>query len=294
MVRDEAWVSDRKNVFKRRVRPHLTRCLKIKHAGKLEPLFLGEVRPQKYTNLDAVFENWWYESDVVNWAFQLMPFESFNEKLDYYIINVSSLDRCGWAAISPTEDNFLLGWSEEEEDEWFDYLYGDYFSSDPDLDIWQKKYRAHYPCFVWPWVSSLLEYFLGYRFLGYRYRGECLVRDGAFCNRRLDWLFRMFSVLDFSNLASVDFNNGYGASYYEIKALCKLSVDYRSGFEYMRSKLALDGKNYFYVEFDGNGDLAYKMEALSSMRSYFSEMPEFAEMYDAAVNTKTWGEYYSL
>lgn len=294
MFRDEIWISERRNVFKKRVRPHLTHCLKIKHANKLEPVFLGDVRPNKYTGLDSVFESWWYESEIVDWAFQLMPFESFKERLDYYIANVASLDRCGWAAISPTEDNFLLGWSEEEEDKWFDYLYSDYFSSTPALDVWQKKYSANYPCFLWPWVTSLLEYFLGYRFIGYRFRGKCLIRDGAFCNRRLDWFFRMCSMLDSSRLVRGGLDGGLGASHYEIKALCKLSVDYEAGFHYMRSKLAVDGKYFFRVEFEGNGDLAYKMEVLSIMRGHFSKMPEFAEMYDAAVNTKTWDEYYSL
>ena len=61
----------------------------------------------------------------------------------------------------------------------------------------------------------------------------------------------------------------------------------------MRSRLFLD-KRFIFSSFEDNGSLEYKANSLLAMREYFSTLPEFSAMYDAAVSTKTWGEYYSL
>lgn len=298
MTHDEAWLAERKKLFKKRVRPYLTRCLKVKYAGRLESVFLGEVRPKGYENLDSLFEDWWYEATPVNWAFQLMPFENFETKLDYFLEHVVTSASKGITAMHPGFDQFSLGWT-EEEDQWYDHLYGKFALGLPVVGSAGKSYQYDYSHLLTSWLVTLDRYFLGYR-----EKKRCLIRDGAFLTRRIDLFFKFCEQLDSRFLLPVLPESGEGfegdlttfrRQCAGLKFLCKLSVDYRGGFIHKREKGSLiHDSRYDCPDFEDNGDVDYKMKVLSEMREYFSSMPAFSEIYAAAINTKTWEEYYSL
>lgn len=299
MIHDEVWLAERRKLFKTRVRPYLTRCLKVKYADRLEPLFLGEVRPKGYENLDSLFEDWWYEDTPVDWAFHLMPFESFETKLDYFLEHVMTSTSKGRTAVHPGVDYFSLGWTEEEEDQWYDHLYGKFALGLPVVGSAGKSYQYDYSHLLSSWLITLEDYFLGYR-----EKKRCLRRDGAFFTRRIDLFFKLCEQLDSRILLPVLPESGevpkenlktYRLQCSRLKFLCKLSVDYRRGFIHKREKGSLiHDSRYDCPDFEDNGDVDYKMKVLSEMREYFSSMPAFSEMYAAAINTKTWKEYYWL
>lgn len=269
VFRDDAWAKARKKLFRDHVRPFLRNELNIKHAAKLEPIFLGDIRPEQYCNGDPIFDTWMYDNiprgsgGISRIAFQLMPFSSLEERLEYFSSDViNGLKSYGsahsWPSVSPGSDNVMLGWSVDEEDKWFECLYGDLLSENPSFHFWEDSERwAIDICSMW--MESLGIYFsedaLG--MLGH----PRLVRDGAFSNRRVDLFFGFLSRLrgavfllrrprreDYSVDDDVLVDQMIRRDWRlqaQLRRLCILCIDYEGGFGDMTSYVYKDYLPYF-------------------------------------------------
>lgn len=312
--RDDNWLKARKKLFRDHVRPFLRNELKIKHAAKLEPIFLGDIRPEQYCNGDPIFDTWMYDNiprgsgGISRIAFQLMPFSSFEERLEYFSRDViGGLKSYGhsvpWPSVYPNSDNVMLGWSVEEEDEWFECLYGDLLSERPFFDFWGSSGRwVMDVCSIW--MKSLEAYFSNN---AWRLPFEPhLVRDGAFSNRRLDLFFGFLSLLrstafllrpprreDYSSdddaLVELMMNRDWHIQA-QLRKLCILSIDYEDGFRHMTRSTYKDYKPYF----DSISNIDFKKVVLGEIRQEFSSNPLLFPLYDAAVKAKDWSELHRM
>lgn len=314
MFRDEIWISERRNVFKKRVRPHLTHCLKIKHANKLEPFFLGDIRPERYCDGDPLFETWLYDRmirgdiGISGVAFQLMPFSSLEERLEYFSNDViGGLKSYGsahfWPSVSPGSDNVMLGWSVDEEDKWFERLYGDLLSENPSFHFWENSERWTIDiCSMW--MDSLGVYFSedALRASGH----PRLIRDGAFSNRRVDLFFSFLGHLrgavfllrrprreDYLVDDDVLVDRMICCDWRlqaQLRRLCIFCIDYEGGFRDMTSYVYKDYRPYF----ENICNIDAKKDVLLKIRREFSSNPLLAPLYDAAIRAKDWGELHRM